>query len=886
MAARDGLLEREATLAQLDLERRAVARGHGRVVLVRGEAGVGKTVVLNRFLAGLGHGVRVARGWCDPLTTPRPLGPLLDMLPEFSVRHSSPLRAAIDAGDIAAVYRGFSAAVAGESTCVCVIEDLHWADSATLDLLRFMTRRIDTLPLLLVASYRDDEVGDAHPVAMLLGDLATSRSVTRMAVDPLSMAAVARLAAGRGVDVAELHRLTGGNAFYVTEVLAGGRQVVTQKALPRNVFEAVWGRIARLSPAARDTLYSAAVCGPRAAVSLLHALCPVAERGLVECLNAGMLTGDGDTVGFRHELARRATLERIPDHHRLALHRRALEELSRPPVDPEALPSIVFHADRAGDDKTVVRFGPEAARRASTLGGHREATEMYELVLRHAPGEPAARRAGWLEQRAVSGYLSGMFDAALASFSEAAALRKSLGDPLGEGEDLRWMSHVLLSHGRRADAIDSAEASVRVLDTVGPSPQLGLSLINFAEVAHLRMDPRADAHADRALTLGAELGDAPIVARARCYRTVARVLRTDTGWDEAESAWRDAMTTDGLTVHAGVTGSLLCWTAAVHHQLDRADTYISEVLAYSAAHDLEMIRPVAVGAAACVALHRGRWDETIAFADEVLSRPDSFPLHRMVPLMSAALVNARRGEQPVVALLDEALAGADVEDVYGLALMWAARAEAAWLAGDDATARAEARTGLAAAALPDADPWLVGNLYRWVRLSGGTGDAATTVDTTTPHRLEAAGDWEGAVQEWTRLGCPYDAAVAELGGDLAAAERALETFRRLGATAASRRARQRIAVLRGRNPDPRNRATVADPHGLTPRERDVLALVAAGHSDAQIAATLFTSPKTANKHVGAILAKLGVRNRAQAAAAYAFRLTADAGRDDAGRDMG
>jgi len=136
----------------------------------------------------------------------------------------------------------------------------------------------------------------------------------------------------------------------------------------------------------------------------------------------------------------------------------------------------------------------------------------------------------------------------------------------------------------------------------------------------------------------------------------------------------------------------------------------------------------------------------------------------------------------------------------------------------------------------------------------------------TPFRLEVSGDWQGAAAEWTRLGCVYDAALAQLGGDIGAVQAALTTFRGLGACAAARRAQQRLAQLRGRAPRAQRADTLADPYRLTRRQRDVLELLVDGDSDTDIATKLFISPRTVAHHVEAILTKLGANNRTQAAA--------------------
>ncbi|HEU6444494.1 MAG TPA: AAA family ATPase, partial [Gaiellaceae bacterium] len=234
------LLEREAQLAALGEQLAAASAGEGRLVLVAGEAGVGKTALARRF-AGEAE-IRVLWAACDGLFTPQPLAPLHDLgLGTHGPR--------LD------VFRATLEALTSNPALV-VVEDVHWADEATLDLLRYLARRLDRTTTLLVATYRDDELGATHPLRMLLGEVALDR---RIALRPLTVEGVRTLAAGSEVDPVELHRLTHGNPFFVTEVLASGGA-----ERPESVRDAVLARAARLSPEAQEVLQAAAVVGQRA----------------------------------------------------------------------------------------------------------------------------------------------------------------------------------------------------------------------------------------------------------------------------------------------------------------------------------------------------------------------------------------------------------------------------------------------------------------------------------------------------------------------------------------------------------------------------------------------------------------------------------------------
>ncbi|HEX7322381.1 MAG TPA: helix-turn-helix transcriptional regulator [Mycobacterium sp.] len=497
------------------------------------------------------------------------------------------------------------------------------------------------------------------------------------------------------------------------------------------------------------------------------------------------------------------------------------------------------------------------------MGAHREAAELYQLALRYAGTTPARKQVIWLEQQAFERYLCADLQTAATCWREAIARRHVLGDRLEEGDDLRWLSHVLYPLGRTTEAIEAGLASLRLLHNLGPSRQLAWSLVTLAGLSTYTYDPRAAEYADWAVTLGTQLGETAVVFRAQSYAGLATVFRTDAGWDDLEAAWRATMRSAALAEHAGFIGMNLSWTAAVHRDLDRAASYIAETVPFCIDHDMGTFQMLAVGADALVGLHRGTWDHAAMLAYQVLSRPEMSPLHRILPLVTVALIRARRGQQPVAPLLDEAITSYEPGGMLHLGTVWAARAEVAWLAGDDDAARAEAYAGLAAAT-EHTDPWLVGHLRRWVHLAGGSTES--TGGAMTPFESEISGDWQAAAEAWRARGCSYDAALAQLGGDVAAVGSALATFRRLGARAAARRAQQRLAALRGRTPRSRRADTLADPDGLSRRQREVLELIAAGDSDAEIAAKLSLSPKTVGHHVSSILAKLNVDNRIQAAA--------------------
>ncbi len=303
--------EREQSRAEVELVERAEElsvladcladvkeHSRGRLVLVRGEAGVGKTALFERFCDACPTSVRILSAGCDALFTPRPLGPLLDVARTIGGEFEEMVEGAAAPHDVAGALLEELQSCAPS---VLVLEDLHWADEATLDVVRLMSRRSETAPALVLASYRNEALERSYLLRLVLGEIPARGSVLRLSLDCLSRDAVRELANSAGVDGDELYEMTGGNPFYVTEALAARSERV-----PATVRDAVHARAARLSAPARALLDAVAIAPQRTELWLLDALADTPQDALTECVGSGMLVTDTAGVAFRHELARLA----------------------------------------------------------------------------------------------------------------------------------------------------------------------------------------------------------------------------------------------------------------------------------------------------------------------------------------------------------------------------------------------------------------------------------------------------------------------------------------------------------------------------------------------------------------------------------------------------
>jgi DNA-binding CsgD family transcriptional regulator/tetratricopeptide (TPR) repeat protein len=848
------MIERDHEIAALLGLVADAVRGEGRLVFLGGEAGVGKTSLVTAACAAVSGQVVVRRGIVDNLPTPAALGAVLDAFPELEELLTGAVT--VDRGRL---FRQVRATVSMAPT-VLLLEDVHWADEATYELLRFLGRRLHGLPLLVLATFREDEITSHHPLSVLMGDLGSAHGISRMTLRGLSRAGVRQLveATGSAVDPDDLFERTDGNAFFATEILAGDAD-----AVPRTIRDAVLARASRLSPDARHALSAAAILGRRAHVRLIAAVADRPNGAVDECIMRGVLVEDGGGVVFRHELARLSVEHALGPGARADLHARALQELLV--HDPSDARALAHHAAECGDEGLLLHYASVAAESAARLGGHREAAAHYRRALR-VPNVPADVRATLFAALSYECYVTDELAEAVAARRRSLELFELAGDTAAIGSAQRWLSRLSWFMGLTEESERYARRAVATLEPLGGGHELAMAYSNMAQLGMLAQDVHAALEwGDRALELARELGDRDVEIHAlnNTGTALARVDDSIVGRRRMAQSL-DLALADNAHEHAARAYTNLGTVAVANRRWADADEHLRAGIGYCDEHDLDSWSHYMHAFLAVSLAEQGRYDDALHICSNLLSRPRLAVITRIPASVVAARIGARRGVADAGLLAEVRDLAAPTAESQRLIPVATARAETAWLAGDIEGIVTEIDLAWSTA-VAHPDPWALGELSWW--LSVADVERTVPIALARPFELMLRGGWREAAAAWQDIGCPPWAALClGLGTELDGVRAALAMLDELRTPVV------RDAVLRLRHqrglPAPRSPRTTSrgNPGQLTVRELDVLRLVATGLSNLEVAHQLFISEKTVGHHMSAVLRKLGQPTRARAVA--------------------
>ncbi|GAA2132072.1 LuxR family transcriptional regulator [Actinomadura napierensis] len=956
--------------AELGVLEDALAAAPG-AILVGGEAGLGKTRLIREFAASVGGTgrARVLVGGClelgsdglpfAPFTTvlrglvrdigidgvaalvPRgDTGSLARLLPEFGEPESD-AASGEERARLFEVVLTLLDRLAEREPVVLVIEDAHWADRSTRDLLSFLVRNQSAAPVMIVVTYRSDELHRTHPLRPLLGGLERVDRVTRLEITRLARSDVAALVTavlGQAPPPGLVDRIDArseGNPLFIEALLDDDGTLACE--LPESLRDLLLAGVQRLPEETQDVLRDASGGGTRIEHALLAAVSGLDDTALTRVLRpavaANVLVVDGDGYAFRHALIREAIHDDLLPGEYTRLHTRYAEALEN---DPGLVPSgrlwveLSHHWKAANDATWALVASWRAAADARKALAYAECLTMLSRVLNLWDRVPdAADRIGAdhvkvMEDAANAADLAGEYDRGIKFVTAALKEVEAAGEEAMDTE--RWAELLKLrGHMRyemaRPGFVDDVRAAVKALPADPPTVLRARVLSALATYVRFSTDiPEARAAAAESLAIARRLADP--VAEAQALITL---FCADIDYSE----YPDLSTGDTLAdveraaLASGDHHSVLRFYVIKSHFLEGAGRH--EEAAAVAAQGKELAGEYGVsrtqGTFLCInqaepLVSLGRWDEALAVMNHAMEQEPSVTIRTSLLVLLGGVALAR-GD---LAAARQRLGGA--REIMQLKMKWLKTQDyfsTLWLEARMALAEGRPQDVLPAvegvieeAGLPDdaryALPVLVAGATACAELGPSAApmlrrieERAAGLTISGPlqraHRLtldaEAArargvldlAAWDGVAAAWEALGNPFARAQALVH----AAEAALADGDHDGATARLRIAAdaaadvgaaplaERVADLLRRTRAPRRGgAEPSAPLGLTPREYEVLRLVAEGRSNRDIAEALFISAKTASVHVSNILSKLEVANRGEAAAT-AHRLALFAG---------
>lgn len=852
------LIERDNFLALLQAQLKNIEAGEGHSIFITGEAGLGKTALVKTFCKKQKGDCTIYQGACDALFTPRPLAPLYDIM--WQVKSGLwPSSNTIE--ERSALFAGFFSELNNQNKkTLIVFEDIHWADEATMDFIKFFARRISLLPCLFILTYRDDEIHSRHPLRNVLGQLPPD-CFTTLHLTALSKGAVEKLAVEKGYSGEDVYSISGGNPFYVNEILAS-----YSPGIPDNIKDSILAVHNRQDEKTKYIWDILSVLPTGLETRYLEKIDPQYEDVIENSLDARILIINNGLLLFKHELYRRTIEESLSPLKRIAFNKKILELFRKEFEENNQTERIIHHAKNANEYELVVQYAPVAAKQASSVGAHIEASKLYFSAIEYYHGKDENLLVELYELYAYECYLTNQHKEAIIYIGKALTIWKKKNHVEKIGYCMRLLSRLWWYEGNQQLSENFGRQAMETLENQPSSNAKAMAYSNMAQLSMLSNDTKeCITWGKKAIAIAKEVNDEETLAHA--LNSVGTVYMKDycsikKGIGMLQDSLEIALK-NGYHEHVARAYSNLVSGGVSMKEYALAEKSLKEGMQYCNEMDLHSSKLFMECFYARLKLETGYFNEAYTIADNLLKNENLFPVIKIGALLVVATIKIRRGDRDVLSLLLEAKNLAfETTELQGIIPALFALLEYEWITGkiyietevlDQTISRFREAT-------KDSKK---SRFYYWLKKARKQHPVLKEIYEAVEVNSISKVLEEAAV--WEKLGCPYEYAVTLFEGNEGDKRKAIGIVHELGADAVYEKMKFEMRTSGIKNiPRGIRKTTQSNTALLTCRELDVLQLLQGGLHNKEIGAQLFISAKTVDHHISSILFKLDVNSRFKA----------------------
>lgn len=852
------LIEREEFLSALNRGFKNASLGEGHCFFIKGEAGIGKTFLVKTFLKEIEDESVQYIGACDSLFTPRPLAPLYDLALQINEDWVAEIETISSRTELFTKFvRGVTHTL---RPVIVVFEDIHWADEATLDFVKFFARRISRTKCLFILTMRDEEIGRQHSLRNIFGDLAPD-TFTRLELTPLSRGAVQKLADEKGYDGENLYNVSGGNPFYVNEILAS-----YSPGIPENVKDSILSVYNRLGEEAKNVWQFLSIIPEGLEITRLYDIDEAWDEAIGSCIAMRILVIKNNKIYFKHELYRRTIESSLSPFKRIALNKNLLQLLLVPFEETGEIEKIVHHAKNANENKLVVQYAPLAAKQAASVGAHVEASKLFLTAIEYSEENDIEQLVKFYEDYAYECYLTGQIKEAIIYAKKALNILNEKNDLEKIANCIRLLSRLWWINGNRKKAEEYAGKAIETLHQHSPSRAKAMALSNMSQLKMLSdQSDECIRWGEEAISMAKELSDPETLSHA--LNNVGTVyMRKDKtrakGLEFLQQSLQIALK-NSFEEHAARAYTNLGSNAVEMKDYEFAKKIIEEGNQYCEERNLESWFNYLLVYTARLNLETGNWNEAFYLAGSLIKKEEQTPIVKIGALVIVAIIKMRQGEDDILPLLTEAKEKAfESMEQQRIIPALVAMLEYEWLKGSRIIQKKELDHAIDLIR-HTGNKYENGEFCYWLFKSRK--EVVQTPEVYKGYEVSTKTQALSAAGVWEQLGCPYEQALLLFEGTEDDKRKAIAIMQKLGASAVYEKLKMQMRSA-GIKKIPRGlrQSTKTNPAQLTNRELDVLHLLKNGTQNKEIAQTLFISPKTVDHHISSILFKLDVSSRSKA----------------------